>query len=156
MDLTSMICMVDCGGETFFAATKVLLDTGAGQSVFRNQNLLRSVVKPSYAQVVKGVDSAGQRLRDTGEGSVADLLITVSVCAESVANLLSVVALRDAGCTHTYSQEADHYTVETPSRRWTFERRTYITPTESVALHVRHGERTRTDHNSCGQHRQSV
>eukprot|EP01033_Poteriospumella_lacustris_P009627 gene9628-6889_t len=123
MDFDTVNCMVDSSSVALFTETEVLLDTGAGQSVFHNPNLLRNVMRPSYARAVKGVDSSGRGLRISAEGVLADLPIKVSVCAESAANLLSAAALRDAGCIIDYDQTHDRYTVETPSRRWTFTRR---------------------------------
>ena len=124
-----MVCVdrePDDDHVVLFLSTEVLLDSGAGQCIFSNPDLVHSIATiTGRHRSIKGVNKTESSLAVKAEGLFADLPCKISIARDAAANLLSQALLKDAGCAISYEEELDHFVVRTPSREWTFNRKLY-------------------------------
>ena len=89
------LCMAGRGGEAFFQDWEVLLDTGAGQSVFKCRELLEDL-KPITPWSLGGV-VAGSQLTKVAENGKFLEYGRVGYCGGAVANILSAGEMESRG-----------------------------------------------------------
>ena len=104
-----------------FTDSDVLLDNQAGRSIFKNADLLsdRRAIDPFY---IGGIDGTSRGLCIQEDGDFQGLG-RVGYDSKAAANILSKAQVIDRGCSVSYNQDLDAYSLEGPVRSYLFERR---------------------------------
>lgn len=121
-DTANLMFDEEDGLVLMFGDDEIVLDGAAGKSVFKTKGLLHQVRTVRSPGRLRGVDRRGTGLSIDQEGEYADLG-TAGYSADSIANILSQGAIKDHGCTISYNDSLEEYTVVSKTRSWVFKRK---------------------------------